>query len=289
MQSLETLNKRDIVALAKRGDPEAIAHIMNYHFQPKKMTVNVTYADQHFLILVEASSVPKQADVVPPINRALKRLHLKNVKGIRIFGRKEGTVAADWLKQIEITSSDSCSTGLALVDWLSQGESQEKSAFLVPQNTNLSRSEHVSRFLNVYYSLNEIAAIDLSSILEVIQVSVYDILPIPQMPEPILGIYNYRGKILTLIDLAQKLEKPSFLLQDHIHSLKNSHLFSLVVQHENKMLGFVIPQIIDIQLYDQAEIGKPDPAIFPSSMMPLISGYFKSNIVPILDIGALCI
>lgn len=289
MRSLEALSKKDIVDLAKQGDPEAIAHIMSYHFRSKKMIVNVTYATEYILILIEASFTPQQEDVVPPIMRALKRLHLKNLKGVRIFGRRVGAVAADWLKQIDLTSSESFSTGLTLIDWLKQGEHREEKSASVAQDNESSTSDEITRFLNIEYSHNELAAVNLSHISEVIRISIHDILPIPQLPEYVLGIYNYRGSILTMVDLSQKLGKTSFFWQDHIYSFQDSNLFALVIQHEDSMLGFVIPKIIDIKHLEHADIEQPNTVFFTPSLLPFISGYVKDDITPILNLPALCV
>lgn len=82
---------------------------------------------------------------------------------------------------------------------------------------------------------NETYAIDTSFIIEVIITE--EITPLPCTPKFVLGIINFRGKILSIIDIGTFFSLP-------IHSV-STHNTIIVLKHQNMEFGLICEQVLD--------------------------------------------
>ena len=48
----------------------------------------------------------------------------------------------------------------------------------------------------------------------------------------------------------------------------------VLVRSDDRTIGFVVPQVLDLELYNLQRQQPPDPQLFPASLMPFLSGYF---------------
>lgn len=126
------------------------------------------------------------------------------------------------------------------------------------------------KFLSFNLGAKDTAVISLQHITEVLQVSLTEICGVPQMPSCVLGIYNWRGEMLWLVDLQNMLGYTP--LSQGVNLL--SKMMALVVQNEGKSLGLLVRQLIDIELLDTKQIKFPNAELFSREMSDLLQGYF---------------
>ena len=102
--------------------------------------------------------------------------------------------------------------------------------------------ETKQKFLSFSLGVNDTAVIPLEQITEVVQIPLTEICGVPQMPNCVVGIYNWRGEMLWLVDLEEMLGYPPLLQGSNLLS----KIMALVLEHEGKYLGILIRQLIDI-------------------------------------------
>ena len=126
------------------------------------------------------------------------------------------------------------------------------------------------KFLSFNLGSKDTAVMYLEQITEVLQVSLTEICSVPQMPSCVLGIYNWRGEMLWLIDLEEMLgythlsQKTNFLTK----------MMAIVVQNEGKYLGLLVRQLMDIEWLEQKEMKPLDTQLFSPEMASFLLGYF---------------
>ncbi|MEB3213529.1 MAG: hypothetical protein VKL39_19425, partial [Leptolyngbyaceae bacterium] len=200
------INEDKIVAHAQQGNPDAIATMMNHFFNKKGIQVAVTRKPDALLILVEAAQVPSQEETLPPMQRALKRLGLDHIHEIQVYARQQKALTVAWKNRIDLgkplTVVDSATQSLQLISWLNQGRKKTVDVATEP----LGDAEESIRFLRFYLNEKDTALIALEDIQSIFQVVPQQILRVPNLAEPVLGIYYHRGALVWLVDIGQQLD-----------------------------------------------------------------------------------
>ena len=149
---------------------------------------------------------------------------------------------------------------------------------LTPDST--PPSESVQKFLRFALGDQDRGMLLLEQIVEVLSVTVADILPVPEMPSCILGIYNWRGKMLWLIDL-------DYLVDYAPQSLEVLPLMAMVIQINGQSIGLVVQYVKDIELYDLDQLQPATTDVFPPRLLPFVKGYLPSANGIVLDAVAI--
>lgn len=103
---------------------------------------------------------------------------------------------------------------------------------------------------------------------EILTIEPNQIVPIFDLPSPIMGVYNHRGEVLWIIDLAY------FLDLEPLFSQPYRSPYSVLILHQgNKVIGLVIGQVGQLVLYSEAQI-QSMPA---SHLPPKLSFCFKGE------------
>ncbi|OCQ90134.1 chemotaxis protein CheW [Nostoc sp. MBR 210] len=134
--------------------------------------------------------------------------------------------------------------------------------------------ENQQKFLGFTLGSNDKAVISLQHITEVLQVSLADICGVPQMPSCILGIYNWRGEMLWLVDLEEMLGYPSLL--QGVNFL--SKMMAVILEIDGKNLGFLVRNLMDIEWVDTEQIKLPAADVFSPKVSAFIQGYFINTL-----------
>lgn len=129
------------------------------------------------------------------------------------------------------------------------------------------------KFLIFNVATKDRAGVLVDSITEVFQVSLADILPVPDVPGCVLGIYNWRGEMLWLVDLEYMLGYPP--LTPAASSLPT--LMAIVLQTPGKSLGLVVRQLIDIEWLDIEQMKAVNPELFSRQILTFLQGYFIND------------
>ncbi len=138
------------------------------------------------------------------------------------------------------------------------------------------------KFLRISLGTEDTALLAVDSIVAILRVSKPDILPVPQMPNHVPGIYNWRGKMLWLIDLDHFL---GLLPAPQAASFFDENVI-VVIWASGQFLGLVIRQVDDIESHDPQKIKAPPAGLFSSSLLPYVQGYLADIGSLILDAGA---
>lgn len=133
--------------------------------------------------------------------------------------------------------------------------------------------ETKQKFLSFSLGVRDTAVIPLEQITEVVQIPLTEICGVPQMPNCVVGIYNWRGEMLWLVDLEEMLGYPPLLQGSNFLS----KMMALVLEHEGKYLGILIRQLMDIDWLDTQRMKQPSEEVFYPEMTPFLRGYFIND------------
>ncbi|BAZ10269.1 purine-binding chemotaxis protein cheW [Calothrix sp. NIES-4071] len=131
-------------------------------------------------------------------------------------------------------------------------------------------AEQDQKFLTFHLGDKDTAVISLSNITEVLQVSPLEICGVPQMPSCVAGIYNWRGEMLWLIDIENMLGYESLAKNHNI----TSKMMAVVVRKEDKYLGLLVRQLMDIESFDRDSLKPANLDLFSHEIASFLEGYF---------------
>ena len=133
--------------------------------------------------------------------------------------------------------------------------------------------ENKQKYLSFNLGATDTAVIQLEDIIEVIPISFTEICSVPQMHNCILGIYNWRGEMLWVIDLEQMLGYTAITQEAHLIS----KMMVIIVQAQGKSLGLLVRKLIDIHWLDTDFMKSPESELFKSEVIPVLRGYFIND------------
>jgi positive phototaxis protein PixI len=142
--------------------------------------------------------------------------------------------------------------------------------------------ETQQRLLRFSLDQQDSALFPLAQMVEIFRLELIEILPIPDVPSWVLGIYNWRGEMLWLIDFNALVGYPSISQQKQ----GTAPAFGLVVQGEQH-LGFVISQVHEIELHDLQDLQPVVSNLFSAELLPFVLGVLPKTSDPVLDVNAI--
>ncbi len=139
------------------------------------------------------------------------------------------------------------------------------------------------KFLRFYLTGEDTVLMPVADIAGVTEVTASDILPVPDLPQFVLGICSWRGEMLWVVDLADWLGRSPLQWEDAVQT----KVLAIFVESENQQLGLVVRDIDDIENHDRAQIQSPPPGLFPEAAMPYLQGYIAARASMVLSASAL--
>ncbi len=136
------------------------------------------------------------------------------------------------------------------------------------------------KFLHFNLSKELAALVLVENIAEVLHIPKSEILPIPQLPPCVLGIYNWRGEMLWTIAL-NKLLKLSPV--SHPEPSSASTMSVIVAVIDGQYLGLVVTQVNEIEWHDLDLIQPPRGQLFPANLLPFMQGYLSESGTILID------
>ncbi|MBD2437809.1 chemotaxis protein CheW [Nostoc sp. FACHB-110] len=130
--------------------------------------------------------------------------------------------------------------------------------------------EHQGKFLSFALGNSDKAVISLQYITEVLQIPLTDICNVPQMPSCVLGIYNWRGEMLWLVDLEEMLGYPSLLQGVNLLS----KMMAVILEIDGKSLGLLVRNLMDIEWLDTHQMKLASTDFFSPKISAFVKGYF---------------
>ncbi|MDV2995919.1 MAG: hypothetical protein N4J56_005573 [Chroococcidiopsis sp. SAG 2025] len=135
------------------------------------------------------------------------------------------------------------------------------------------------KFLRCRLGSQDSGLLALIHVAEVIQIVLAEILPVPAMPECILGICNWRGKMLWLVDLNLLLDYPPLIASE----IASVPLRAIVMQIEGQSMGLVVSQVQDIEWHDPSQIQPATASLFAAKTLPFLQGYLPQADAVVLE------
>jgi poly-gamma-glutamate capsule biosynthesis protein CapA/YwtB (metallophosphatase superfamily) len=94
--------KKDMEALAKQGDPAAIAFALNLGLSSKGVTATALRKDGSLHILLDAASVPAKQASVDYIRDGLLHLGVTSISSVKVYGRQTDQPLPAWTEEFEL-------------------------------------------------------------------------------------------------------------------------------------------------------------------------------------------
>ncbi len=120
----------------------------------------------------------------------------------------------------------------------------------------------------------------LEQITEILQIEVAEVLPVPDMPSCVMGICNWRGEMLWLVDFNDLVGYPSPWPTQQ----SSTPITVIVVQVNHQAVGLGVPQVNDIELHNLQRLQPLTLGLFPPQLLPLAQGMVPEGSAVVLDL-----
>ena len=139
------------------------------------------------------------------------------------------------------------------------------------ETVELKLIDQRKRFLRISLTEKFSGLLPLETVLKVIHISLSDISPTPANPSWILGLYNWKGQTIRVVDLGKLLGfKP--LLQS---GLSRNNLMVIVIKLQNQIAGIVVSDVYKLEWQDLQNLEDIDTD--SSALQKFIRGVFPEN------------
>jgi positive phototaxis protein PixI len=106
------------------------------------------------------------------------------------------------------------------------------------------------QFLSLYLPRDQQAIVPTDSLIEILTLSPHQIIPIPDTPSSVMGVSNWRGEVLWLVDAGYLLSQEASFSETNYQTK-----FSVaVLQHQQRSLGLVVDRVGNMMWCLPAEI-----------------------------------
>jgi len=166
-------------------------------------------------------------------------------------------------------------------------------SFLGKKETQTKSGSQFLRFVllpdtNLMVGLSEIAA--------VLKIPFGKIIPVPEMPHWVMGVYNWRGEIIWMIDLGQLLGftpwyQQSVTASNHKAVVVHPSNQSLKTMSAGDLVGLVVSDVNDIEICNPDNLHSPPASAVTPELAPFLRGYWiKDNgeIIVTIDGDSIC-
>lgn len=163
-----------------------------------------------------------------------------------------------------------------------------------------SRANSVTRFVNktkeeqflrFYLHPDTRIMLPIKQVTEVLKIQFGQIVPIPQMPTWIMGVYNWRGEVLWMLDLGNLLSLDSWYQHEsnpsgHSVIVLSPYKEKSEADGENIHLGLVVSQVEDIEMCDPTTIQPTSNSKIMAQLQSFLRGYWLKpggDLISVLD------
>lgn len=97
-----TASQPNLLELARQGDPQAIAALLNRQLKPKGITAKAFLKDNCLQIVLEAKQLPHQSTLLTFVRKAVTNLELSTVKTVKVDGQQHDKQVSDWSEEFAL-------------------------------------------------------------------------------------------------------------------------------------------------------------------------------------------
>ncbi|MBW4456860.1 MAG: hypothetical protein KME55_31645 [Nostoc indistinguendum CM1-VF10] len=101
------MNQPGLLELAKQGEPQAIATLINHQLQPRGIFAKANATKGCLQIIFEAEKVPSQAVIANYIYTAMNKLKAPSIKKVIIYGKQIGNDFPVWQQELDFLNTQS--------------------------------------------------------------------------------------------------------------------------------------------------------------------------------------
>jgi hypothetical protein len=102
-QEFELQKERNVLALAKQGDSQAITEVFNFLLNPHNINAKAIHKNGYLYIVLQAEGkVPNQKQSVAYVRKLINHLELFSLKRIQVYGWLKGAGSHTWTQQIDL-------------------------------------------------------------------------------------------------------------------------------------------------------------------------------------------
>ncbi|MCS6782255.1 MAG: chemotaxis protein CheW [Gloeomargarita sp. SKYBB_i_bin120] len=127
--------------------------------------------------------------------------------------------------------------------------------------------------LSFHLAPDTLALIPARDCLEVMPLARDQVVPIPEMPPAVMGVTNWRGEVLWLVDLAYGL---GFAPLPELYPLQSSY-YALILMPRDQRLGVVVAQVGQILTCPLNEVQSPPGTTLTAALAQCLRGYWLTN------------
>lgn len=96
------MTQPNILELAKQGDVQAIASLMNRHLHPKGINAQVAFQNTYLEVILESPQVLNQQILVAFIRKGLTALGAASIEIVKVYGQQTGKEFPAWSKEFNL-------------------------------------------------------------------------------------------------------------------------------------------------------------------------------------------
>jgi positive phototaxis protein PixI len=130
-----------------------------------------------------------------------------------------------------------------------------------------------NKLLSLHLPLQLLVAIATQQLTEILPITPLDITPVPESPDSVMGVYNWRGEVLWLVDLGFLMGQTPLFHQRH-HQLGYS---VIVIQFQCHALGLVVNDIGEIQTMPSTAITPPLVDATIATIAAMFQGCYQTD------------
>ncbi len=96
------MTQAKLVKLAKEGNTQAIAFLMNRHLKPKGITAKVILKDACLQVMLESANVSHQQALVAFVHKGITSLGTKFIERVKVYGQQPGEELPTWTEEFAL-------------------------------------------------------------------------------------------------------------------------------------------------------------------------------------------
>ncbi len=139
-----------------------------------------------------------------------------------------------------------------------------------PIHQRVLEAADAPRFLQFPLVNDTMGLLPLERLVEVIKIAPQEILPIPQVPDYLLGIANRRGEAVWLVDLLYLIGANHLSQPERVPEV----CMAILVQAEEQAIGLLVEEVSSIEVYHINNLQLFPPQMLPPEILAFLEGYF---------------
>jgi positive phototaxis protein PixI len=131
------------------------------------------------------------------------------------------------------------------------------------------------QFLRFRLQPDLMAAIDIDRVIELVSIPLDRVVPMPHLPPAVMGVYNWRGEILWIVDFAKLLGLDPMPSAQCYRSLQPTIILSYDRAGEKIEVGLLVAGIEEIESCASQPIQSPTTSHLHQKISSWLKGYWQ--------------